>query len=34
MTQMKQKWIQRHREQTCGCQEAGGSESDRLGVWD
>ena len=31
---MKQKWIQRHREQTCGCHEAGGSESDRLGVWD
>ena len=30
---MKQKQTQRHREQTCGCQEGAGWEMHGLGVW-
>ena len=29
----KQKWIQRHGEQTCGCQRGEGRKWDGLGVW-
>ena len=30
----KQKQTHRYREQTCGCQRAGGWGRDGLGVWD